>query len=49
MRQGLRGHSDIIRAAFADFGHQTRVHLGYAAVMLKACLLLSNQLFMNLK
>lgn len=38
MRQGWRGHSDLIKAAFADFGHQTRVHLGYAAVMLKACL-----------
>ena len=35
IREGLRGQRDILRAAFADISHQTRVHLGYAAVMVK--------------
>lgn len=35
LREGWRGRRDVIRAALADVSNQTRMHLGYAAVLVK--------------
>jgi len=35
VRRGLLGQRDLIKAAFADIGHQTRESIKYAALMAK--------------